>query len=61
MLTALYIEGLRYLYVLSTAPLDDALAKGVVAALAGAFGLAAWRLRGAVRAARPAAVRRQNA
>ena len=61
MLTALYVEGLRYLYALSTTLLDDALAKGVAAALAGAFVLGAWRLRGAVRAVRPPAVRRQNA
>ena len=59
---ALYGEALRYFYVVSTAPVGAAIAKGALAALVGTFVLAAWRLRGsASRAGRPATPRRENA
>jgi hypothetical protein len=62
MLQALYGEALRYLYVVSTAPVWPAIVRGALAALAGTFVLAAWRLcAGALRSARPAAPRRENA
>ena len=60
-LTALYAEALRYLYVLSTAPVSAAITRGALAALAGTFVLAAWRLRAGLRAGRPAPPRRENA
>jgi len=61
-LQALYGEVLRYLYVVSTAPVRAAITRGLLAALASTFALAAWRLRaGASRARRAASPRRENA
>ena len=57
----LYGEALRYLYVISAAPVRVAIAKGALAALAGTFVLAAWRLRAGSRAGRPVTPRRENA
>jgi hypothetical protein len=54
LLTTLYTEALRYLYVLSTPPVSVAIIRGALAALVGTLVFAAWRLRAGARAARPA-------
>ena len=59
--SAVHAEALRYLYMVSTAPVAAAIGKAALVALAATFVVAAWRLRPASRAGRPVTPRRENA